>query len=209
MRVLVACEVSGVVRNAFRKYGHDAYSCDLAPNYDYYHIQMDVLQLLSEIESGDRMAPELMIAHPPCQHLSVSGIHWNDRNHPKRSWALTDQAAEFFMALANAPIERIAIENPTCIMSTRWRKYDQKIQPYEFGENASKGTCLWLKNLPPLVPTERVLGRMVQWKGRMVERWANQTDSGQNRLGPCETRSADRARTYQGIANAMAEQWGG
>ena len=155
-----------------------------------------------------------MIAHPECKYLAVSGIHWNYRGRngltPEQSLAETEKAVAFFMALANAPIPYIALENPKSIMSTRWRKYDQVIQPYEFGHDASKATCLWLKNLPKLSqdPSLRYPGRLVQYNGKTVERWGNQTDSGQNRLGPSETRSAQRAETYEGIGQAFAEQWG-
>lgn len=200
MRVLIACERSGIVRDAFIRDGHDAWSCDLEPNRTGPHLQCDVLTI---IDGGW----DLMIAHPECRYLSVSGLHWNNR---KRGWKETEKAVEFFMKLVNAPIPRIAIENPVCIMSTRWRKPDQQFQPYEFGDDASKRTCLWLKNLPPLWnnPSLRFPGRWVVWNGKLVERWSNQTDSGQNRLGPSETRSADRARTYPGPARAMATQWG-
>lgn len=197
MRILIACERSGIVREAFRRLGHDAWSCDLEPAEDSsaFHIQGDA------IDAAGR-GWDLMIAHPECRYLSVSGLHWNRRRQERA--ALTEQAAEFAVALWNAPVARVALENPVGILSRRIRKPDQIIQPYDFGENASKATCLWLRGLPPLKPTQRVAGRMVN--GR--ERWANQTDSGQNRLGPSPTRSMDRARTYPGIAEAMAEQWG-
>lgn len=201
MRVLIACERSGIVREAFRRRGHDAWSCDLEPAEDSspFHMQADVLSVLDGCSRGEW---DLMIAHPECRYLSVSGLHWNHRR-PERA-ALTEQAVEFAVALWNAPIKRVALENPVGILSSRIRKPDQIIQPYEFGDDASKATCLWLRGLPPLKGTRRVPGRIVN--GR--ERWANQTDSGQNRLGPSPTRSMDRARTYQGIAAAMADQWG-
>lgn len=205
MRVLVACECSGTVRDAFAALGHDAWSCDLKPAPGR-HIQGNVLKFLDGrlheygiigVEPWD-----LMIAHPPCTFLSVSGIHWNSRG---RGWKSTEEAARFFMALVNAPIPRICIENPVSIMSTRYRKPDQIIQPHQFGHDASKATCLWLKNLPPLTLTGAFIApRMVKGKPR----WANQTDSGQNRLGPSPERAAVRAVTYPGIAKAMAEQWG-
>ena len=159
---------------------------------------------------------DLMIAHPPCTWLSVSGLHWNYKGRqgltPEQCWKETDKARRFFIDLMDAPIPRIAVENPIGIMS-RWSKPDQIIQPYEFGHNASKRTCLWIKSLPllPIDPSKRVAGRLVEWpvgSGKMVERWDNQTDSGQNRLGPSETRSADRARFYSGWADAMAATWG-
>jgi len=200
MRVLIACERSGIVRDAFRALGHDAWSCDLeaCEGDPTWHLQGDALVYARAEHDGW----DLMIAHPECRYLSVSGLHWNKRR-PERA-ELTEQAAEFAVALWNSPIKRVALENPVGILSSRIRKPDQIIQPYQFGEDASKATCLWLRGLPPLIPTKRVPGRIVNGK----ERWANQTDSGQNRLGPSPTRSMDRARTYQGIADAMAEQWG-
>ena len=202
MRVLVACERSGVVREAFRRRGHDAWSCDLEPAEDGgHHFTSDALAIVGAYSWG------LVIAHPPCQYLSVSGLHWNKRR-PERA-AQTEAAVEFALALWNSPVPRLALENPVGILSRRIRKPDQIIQPYQFGEDASKATCLWLRGLPRLHGTKRVRGRLViRPDGREVERWANQTDSGQNRLGPSPTRSMDRARTYQGIAEAMADQWG-
>jgi site-specific DNA-cytosine methylase len=197
MRVLVACERSGVVRSAFRNLGHAAYSADLeaADDDSPYHILGDVLSVLDE-------RWDLLIAHPPCNHLSVSGAKWFA---VKRADGRQPRAMEFFMRFANCHhIPRICIENPVGIMSTQYRKPDQIIQPYEYGEDASKKTCLWLKGLPKLQSTQRVAGRMVNGK----ERWSNQTDSGQNRLGPSEDRAEKRAKTYPGIAKAMAEQWG-
>ena len=197
MRVLVACEFSGIVRDAFAARGHDAWSCDLLPTErPGNHIQGDVLQLLAE-HSFD-----MMIAFPPCTYLCSSGLHWNTRR-PEREHQTTD-ALVFVHTLLTAPVHRIALENPVGRISTAIRKPDQKIQPYHFGEDASKLTCLWLHSLPPLRPTRDVLPRIVHGRPR----WANQTDSGQNKLGPSERRSADRSRTYPGIANAMAEQWG-
>jgi len=198
MKVLVACEFSGIVRDAFAAKGHDAWSCDLLPTErPGNHIQGDVMDLL-EVHSFD-----LMIAFPPCTYLCSSGLHWNTRR-PEREQKTTD-ALMFVLALLTAPVNRIALENPVGRISTVFRKPDQKIQPYNFGEDASKLTCLWLSNLPPLRPTKDVLPRIVNGKPR----WSNQTDSGQNKLGPSEHRAMDRSRTYQGIANAMADQWGG
>lgn len=206
MNVLIACESSGVVREAFRKRGHDAWSCDLLPADDGspHHYHDDVLSI---IYAGSKEW-DLMIAHPPCTYLSVSGLHWNKRN-PDRA-VETEKAIQFFRALMLVPIDRIAIENPVGCISTRIRKPDQIIQPYEFGDDASKKTCLWLEGLPPLVkdPSRRLAGRQVLSNGKLVERWANQTDSGQNRLGPSPDRWKLRSKTYQGIADAMAEQWG-
>ena len=195
MKVLVACEYSGTVRDAFIAAGHEAMSCDLlgteAPGPHYQGDVRDVLHY----------PWGLMIAHPPCTHLSVSGSRHFEQ---KRLLGRQQSAASFFLMLAKADIPRIAIENPVCVMSTLWRKPDQTIQPYHFGHDASKATCLWLKNLPPLRPTSFVEPRIVDGKPR----WGNQTDSGQNKLPPSDDRWKIRSATYQGIAAAMASQWG-
>lgn len=195
-RLLVACEFSGVVREAFRARGWEAWSCDLLPAEDGspFHFQGDVLARL-----GDGW--DLMIAHPPCTFICSSGLHWNGRG---RGHERTEQALEFVRALMAAPIPRICVENPTGAIGSRIRPASQYVHPYEFGHDASKRTGLWLQNLPPLVPTEYVSPRIVNGKPR----WANQTDSGQNRLGPSADRWALRSLTYPGIAAAMAEQWG-
>lgn len=195
--VLVACECSGVVREAFRARGHEAWSCDLKPAEDGspWHIQGDVMPVLAQ-------GWDLIIAHPPCTYLSVSGMHWTTRG--LRDPKLTEDALAFFRALLEAPCLRVCVENPVGVTSTRIRPPDQWVQPYEFGDDASKRTGLWLRGLRKLVPTCRVPGRLVN--GR--ERWANQTDSGQNRLGPSERRAAERSQTYPGLARAMADQWG-
>ena len=196
MRVLIACEFSGTVRDAFARKGHDAMSCDLLPTEKPGpHYQGDILDV---IHSGW----DLMIAHPPCTYLSSSGLHWNTRR-PERA-EMTEDALRFVTDLAAADIPRICIENPIGCLSTRWRKPDQIIQPFEFGHDASKATCLWLKGLPKLRPTGLIDPRIVN--GRM--RWGNQTDSGQNKLGPSADRWAKRSLTYDGIAEAMAQQWG-
>ena len=218
MRVLVACEYSGRVRQAFIKAGHEALSCDLLPAEDGgHHYQGDVRDVLY-VGQWD-----LLIAHPPCTYLSVSGMHWTTRGI--RDPQLTEDALDFVRMLMDAPIHRIAIENPVSVISSRIRKPDQTINPYQFGEDASKKTCLWLKGLPLLSPTAYVPPRMVccgaevpNWdkygcpncSGEKVARprWGNQCDSGQNRLGPSEDRWKERSRTYQGIADAMAAQWG-
>ena len=181
MRVLVACEFSGVVRDAFTARGHYAWSFDyLDTERPGLHRKGDVLAELD----GDW---DLMVAFPPCTHLAVSGARWfKDKSHAQA------HAIRFFMALANAPIDRIAIENPIGIMSTKYRKPDQIIQPWMFGHGETKATCLWLKNLPPLVPTNIVEGR----EGRV---WKEP---------PGPDRWKNRSRTYQGIADAMADQWG-
>jgi hypothetical protein len=184
------------VRDAFLALGHDAMSCDLldteAPGP---HYQGDVRDII-----GDGW--DLMIAHPPCTYLCASGLHWNKRR-PERAQK-TEEALEFVRFLLEAPIEYIALENPIGCIGTRIRPADQIIQPWWFGDDASKATCLWLNNLPQLRPTKLVEGRLVNGK----RRWANQTDSGQNRLGPSEDRWKQRSETYMGIAKAMAEQWG-
>jgi site-specific DNA-cytosine methylase len=205
MRVLVACESSGTVRDAFRALGHDALSCDLLPSDNGGpHYQGDVTDILGE-------GWDLMIAHPPCTYLSVSGMHWTTRG--LRDPKLTDDALDFVRLLMAAPIPRICIENPVSIISSRIRKPDQIIQPWQFGDDASKKTCLWLKGLPKLNNEDRskwIKGRIVgeDNRGRTIVRWANQCDSGQNKLGPSADRWKERSKTYQGIANAMAQQWG-
>lgn len=196
MKVLVACEYSGVVRDAFLRGGHEAMSCDLLPTESPGpHYQGDVRTILD-------VGWDLMVAHPPCTYLSVSGMHWTKRG--LRDPELTEEALDFVKDLMAAPVSRIAVENPVSIISSRIRKPEQIINPYEFGHDASKKTCLWLKNLPPLRPTAYVEPRMVNGK----KRWGNQTDSGQNRLGPSEDRWKERSKTYPGIAEAMARQWG-
>lgn len=196
MRVLVACESSGTVRDAFIRAGHDAVSCDLLPtDAPGPHYQGSVLDIIAD-------GWDLLIAHPPCTYLSVSGMHWTTRG--LRDPKLTEDALEFVRMFMDAPIEKIAIENPVSVISSRIRKPDQIIQPYQFGHDASKKTCLWLKNLPLLKPTRYVEPRMVGAKPR----WANQTDSGQNRVPPGKDQWKIRSKTYEGIADAMAAQWG-
>ncbi len=191
MKVLIACEYSGIIRNAFSRYGYDAWSCDILPTEQPgNHVQGDILQILTE-------GWDLMIAHPPCTHLAASGARYFKQ---KQADGRQQAAVDFFMALANAPIKYIVIENPVGIMSTRWRKPDQIIQPYEYGHPESKKTCLWLKNLPLLTPTHIL---------PLPERgyWDNQTPSGQNKLGPSPDRAKVRSKTYTGIAEAMAFQY--
>ena len=196
MRVLIACESSGAVRDAFSRLGHDAMSCDLLPTQaPGNHYQGSVFDL-------DLSQFDLMIAHPPCTYLSVSGMHWTSRG--LRDPQLTEGALDFVRRLMDSPIDKIAIENPVSVISSRIRKPDQTIQPYQFGHDASKRTCLWLKGLPPLMPTKNIPPRIVNGKPR----WANQTDSGQNKLPPSADRWRQRSKTYLGIANAMADQWG-
>ena len=189
MRILVACERSGVVRDAFIKRGHDAVSCDLVDSeIDGPHVIGDALELA---RSGRW---DMMIAFPPCTHLAVSGARYFAE---KRADGRQQRGLQFVRDLLDAPIQRIALENPVGIISTQIRKPDQIIQPWHFGEDASKKTCLWLKNLPPLMATGII----------KKKRYANQTASGQNKLGPSPNRAMDRSRTYQGIADAMASQW--
>jgi hypothetical protein len=196
MRVLVACEYSGTVRDAFIAAGHDALSCDLLPtDVEGPHYQGDVRDIIND-------GWDLMVAHPPCTYLCSSGLHWNKRV-PGRA-EQTEEALAFVQFLLDAPIPRIALENPIGCIGTRIRKADQTIQPWQFGHDASKATCLWLKNLPLLVPTTIVEPRIVDGK----KRWANQTDSGQNRLPPSADRWKIRSETYTGIAEAMTAQWG-
>lgn len=183
MRVLVACEYSGRVRDAFIKAGHDAMSCDLLPtDSPGPHYQGSVLEILHD-------KWDLMIAHPPCTHLAVSGAR---HFAAKRADGRQQDAIDFFLELARAPIPRIAIENPVCIMSSVWRKPDQTIQPWQFGHGETKATCLWLKNLPHLVPTDIVSGR----EARI------------HNMPPSPDRWKLRSKTYIGIADAMANQWG-
>jgi hypothetical protein len=198
MRILVACETSATVRDAFRKLGHDAWSCDLLPceGDPTWHIEGGAL------ETAYGQTWDMMIAHPPCTYLCSSGLHWNKRR-PERA-TLTAEALRFAILLASATIPLVAVENPIGRLNTAWKKPNQIIQPHQFGHDASKATCLWLKGLEPLVPTQWVEPRMVNG----LPRWANQTDSGQNKLGPSVDRWKERSRTYQGIADAMAAQWG-
>jgi len=191
MRVLVACEYSGRVRDAFIRAGHSAMSCDFLPSESAAgpHYQGDLFDVIAD-------GWDLMVAHPPCTYLASSGLHWN-RRRPDRA-ALTDESLAFVRRLMDAPIPRIAIENPIGCISTRIRKPEQIIQPWMFGDDASKATCLWLKELPPLVATDILIR----------DRYGNQTASGQNKLAPSPDRWKERSRTYQGIADAMANQWG-
>lgn len=194
MKVLVACEFSGVVRDAFIARGHDAMSCDLLPTErPGPHYEGDVLDVL-----GDGW--DLMIAHPPCTYLANSGVSWLHRKEGR--WQQLREGARFFRLLLEAPIPMVAVENPVMhkyAIQIIGRKQDQTIQPYEFGHPESKRTCLWLKNLPLLKPTN-VLSR--------VGKWDNQTPSGQNKLGPSKDRWKLRSATYQGIADALADQYG-
>ena len=184
MRVLVGCEYSGRVRQAFRNLGHDAFSCDLLESEDGspFHIQKNVLPLLTD-------GWDLAIFHPPCTHLAVSGArHFAAKVADGRQQA----ALDFVRLLMNAPIPRIAIENPVSIIISKIRKPDQIIQPWQFGHGETKATCLWLKNLPRLIPTRIVSGR----------------EQRVHKMSPGPDRWKERSRTFPGIASAMAEQWG-
>lgn len=185
MKVLVACEYSGRVREAFRAKGHDVWSCDLIPSDDNspHHLQEDVMNVIHWHDW------DMMLAFPPCTHLASSGARWFKE---KKEDGRQQQGIDFFMELAEANIDRIAIENPIGIMSTRYRKPDQIIQPWQFGHGETKATCLWLKNIPKLEPTDIVEGR----EGRI---W---------RMSPSKDRAKLRSLTYMGIAKAMADQWG-
>lgn len=180
MKVLVACEFSGIVREAFRKKGHEATSCDLLESeIPGPHLKMDVREI-------DLSQYDLLIAHPPCTHLSVSGARWFKNKKEEQK-----DAIDFFMFLCEAPTKMKCIENPISIMSTIYRKPDQIIQPWQFGHGETKATCLWLTNLPKLISTNIVNGRL----NRI------------HREPPSKDRWKNRSRTYQGIANAMSEQW--
>lgn len=185
MRVLVACEESQEVCKAFRAHGHEAYSCDIqecSGGHPEWHLQVDVLEIL-------KMRWDLIIAHPPCTDLSVSGARWFVQ---KRADGRQQRSIDFFMKFTNLDCPRVAIENPVCIMSTVWRKPDQIIQPWQFGHGETKATCLWLKGLPTLKPTNIVSGREQRvWK-----------------MPPSSERAKARSKTFPGIAQAMAEQWG-
>lgn len=207
MRVLVACEYSGRVRQAFRDRGHDAWSCDLLPAEDEsrFHLRGDVRDWIELGCPPDTHKPyqywiqpwDLMVAHPPCTHLAVSGSRWFKEKAKEQAEAL-----EFVRLLMDAPIPRIAIENPVSVISSQIRKPDQVIQPWMFGHGETKATCLWLKNLPPLVPTHKEgadLFTAEAPKEREQRIW---------KMPPSPNRWKERSRTYQGIADAMAEQWG-
>ena len=180
MRVLVACEFSGIVRDAFIDKGHDTMSCDLLPTEaEGPHYEGDVRNVLDD-------GWDMMIAHPPCTHLAVSGARWF-KDKEMEQW----EALNFVRLLLDAPIDKIALENPVSVISTKIRKPDQIIQPWMFGHGETKATCFWLKNLPKLEPTDVVEGR----------------ENRVHRMAPSKDRWKNRSRTYSGIAKAMAEQW--
>lgn len=192
MRILIACEESQTVCKAFRKKGFEAYSCDIqeqSGGHPEWHIKGDVLDVIND-------GWDLIIAHPPCTHLAVSGMRWFKEG--VKPLHLQDEAADFFMKLVNAPAKYVAVENPICIMSTKYRKPDQIINPFQFGHPEQKKTCLWLKGLPKLIETNNVYDYMMTLpiKERTRIHW----------LG--SNKSKERSKTYEGIAEAMAEQWG-
>ena len=232
LNILIACEESQAVCKAFRKLGHNAYSCDLlacSGEHPEWHFNHDVTEVLNKtnliLQNGKKTSVkgmwDLMIGHPPCTYLAVSGAQWyyhpDDKNlpvekrrpHPKYPNRAKDRedGVNFFMLLANARIKRIAIENPVGIMSNRWRKPDQKIQPYEFGDPYSKGTCLWLKNLWTLHPSKETEdhGEKIFFKsGKSQPKWYSEALS---KAKTPEERRTLRSKTFPGIARAMAEQW--
>lgn len=231
LNVLVACEESQRVCSEFRKLGHNAYSCDIlkcSGGHPEWHFNQDVLEVIKngggKLETGEDCFIEgkwdIMVAHPPCTYLAVSGAKWyyhpddkdlpieQRRPHPKFPNRANDreEGAAFFMALANADIEHIAIENPVGIMNTRWRKPDQVVQPWMFGDSASKKTCLWLKNLPPLVETDVVdEGEYIEFgSGKRLPKWYS---DGLTKTKTAEERRTWRSKTFPGFAKAIAEQW--
>jgi len=205
MKILIACEFSGIVRDAFAARGLDAWSCDLLPTEKPgQHIQSDVLEILKD-------GWDMMIAHPPCTHLAISGARWFKK---KQKDGRQQQGIDFFMRLINAPIEKIAVENPICIMSKRYKKPDQIIQPFQFGHKIQKATCLWLKNLPCLKPTKIVDRGLIYVNPRGHKHGGEFTNRAKKAYSPLmllprnQERWKIRSRTFQGVADAMAEQWG-
>ena len=228
MKVLVGCETSGKTRRAFAARGHEAWSCDLLPADDgerLMHFQMDVRHVLHIM----RGYFDLFIVHPDCTYVCGSGLHWVRRGRIEADGrpraAHMDEAIAFAIEMMRADIPRIAMENPVGCLSDRYRKPDQYIQPFDFGHDASKKTCLWLKNLPKLESTRFVAPRLIcdhcasrfeygQHKGpqrgshEYKPGWGNQTGSGQNKLTPSDDRWKLRSETYEGWSEAMATQWG-
>lgn len=206
MRVLIACEESQTVCKEFRALGHQAYSADILPcsgGYPEWHIQGDVTKILND-------GWDLMIAHPPCTYLAVSGNKWlynKDGSKNEERWKNRAEALDFVRTLLEAPIDRIALENPVSVISSQIRKPDQIVQPYMFGDQATKTTCLWLKNLPPLYPTDLVdKGERVVYKsGKSHPKWYAEALS---KAKTTEERRTLRSKTFIGIAKAMVNQWG-
>ena len=195
MKVLIACEYSGIVRDAFTSKGHDAWSCDILPTESPgNHFQGDILEHLDK-------GWDLMIAHPPCTHLAVSGARWFTEG--KKPWSLQEEALDFVRKLLAAPIDKIALENPVSVISTKIRKPNQIIQPFEYGHDVTKRTCLWLKNLPNLKPTKIVKPDIVLVNGKKMSRMHYESFK-----LPSKERSKVRSKFYTGIAEAMADQWG-
>jgi len=231
MNVLIACEESQTVCKAFRKLGINAFSCDILPSsggHPEWHFNCDVFKVIEEkggvLENGNSLKIDgnwdLMVAHPPCTYLSVSGARWyyhpddkhlptsERRPHPRfpNRARHKEEALDFFIKLFEAPIEKIAIENPVGVVSTLYKKPNQIVQPYMFGDEASKSTCLWLKNLPPLIPT-KIVGkgeRVVLSSGKSLPKWYS--DSFHTSISTEERRTL-RSKTFQGFADAIAEQW--
>lgn len=232
LNILVACEESQAVCKEFRRLGHNAYSCDLlecSGGHPEWHFNCDVMKVIADkggvLQNGEEVYItgdwDLMVAHPPCTYLAVSGAQWyyhpedkhlpveKRRPHPKFPNRAQDreEGAAFFMALANAPIEHIAIENPVGIMSSRWRKADQAVQPWMFGDEASKNTCLWLKNLPLLQPT-KIVGKgervVMKSSGKSLPKWYSDALV---KAKTSEERRTLRSKTFPGFAKAIAEQW--
>jgi hypothetical protein len=231
INILVACEESQAVTTQLRLLGHNAFSCDLLPcsgNHPEWHFNMDVFKVIKNngglLQNGKKMILkkkwDMMIAHPPCTYLAVSGAQWyyhpKDKNlplsqrrpHPKYPDRAKqrEEAIKFFLALANAPVEKIAIENPIGIISSRWRKPDQIVQPFMFGDKARKTTCLWLKNLPLLKPTKVVdEGERIYFKsGKSQPKWYSDAFV---KAKSNEERRTMRSKTFSGMAKAMAQQW--
>lgn len=231
MKILVACEESQAITKELRTLGHDAYSCDLLPcsgGHPEWHFNYDVFQVIEEkggtLQNGDLVNDgldwELMIAHPPCTFLAVSGARWyyhpddsgmptsKRRPHPRFPNRAKDreEAVEFFIRLCEAPIDKIAVENPVGVISTRYRKPNQTVHPWMFGDEASKATCLWLKNLPLLQPTNIVEKgeRVVLKSGKSLPKWYS--DALTKAKSPAERRTL-RSKTFKGMAEAMAKQW--
>ena len=205
MKVLIAFEKSGVLRDEFIAQGYDATSCDIEPTErPGPHIQGDAFEVLYQ------PGWDLVIAHPECTYLTSAGLHWNTRR-PGRA-EKTEQALLDVEKVWKCPSRFLALENPQGCINTRlpFMPRPQYVQPYQFGDDASKKTGLWRRGLPELIidPQWRRPGRLVPWNGKVVERWSNQTDSGQNRLGPGPRRSAERAETYPGLAREIVRQWG-
>ena len=200
MKVLIACEESQTVCKAFRELGHEAYSNDIVEcsgGHPKWHLQMDVFDAI-KLHNWD-----MMIAHPPCTYLAVSGIHWNNKISGRRE--LTEEGLQFVQKLMDVNIDRICIENPVSVISSKIRKPEQTIKPCQFGEDSTKKTCLWLKNLPKLIPTKIIEpSKHVTKSGRVYDKWWFETCLITN----LKERAKVRSKTFNGIAKAMAEQWG-